>query len=51
MVANKVFRNFTEEKPLLMLGHILGILLTIGLVVLLYNELIKPIIRNWRKRK
>jgi len=33
-----------------MLGHILGILVTIGLVVLLYNELIKPMIRSWRKR-
>jgi len=34
-----------------MLGHILGILVTIGLVVLLYNELIKPMIRSWRKKK
>lgn len=34
-----------------MLGHILGILVTIGLVVLLYNELIKPLIRSWRKKK
>lgn len=34
-----------------MLGHILGILLVIGLVVLLYNELIKPIIRSWRKKR
>ena len=34
-----------------MLGHILGILVTIGLVVLLYNELIKPIIRSWRKKR
>ena len=33
-----------------MLGHILGILFTIGLVVLLYEELIKPHIRNRRKR-
>ena len=34
-----------------MLGHILGILVTIGLVVLLSNELIKPMIRSWRKKK
>ena len=34
-----------------MLGYILGILVTIGLVVLLYNELIKPMIRSWRKKK
>jgi len=34
-----------------MLGHILGILVTIGLVVLLYNELIKPMIRSWRKKR
>lgn len=34
-----------------MLGHILGILVTIGLVVLLYNELIKPLIRSWRKKR
>lgn len=34
-----------------MLGHILGIFVTIGLVVLLYNELIKPMIRSWRKKK
>ena len=34
-----------------MLGHILGILVTIGLVMLLYNELIKPMIRSWRKDK
>jgi len=33
-----------------MLGQILGILVTIGLVMLLYNELIKPMIRSWRKR-
>ena len=32
-----------------MLGQILGILVTIGLVMLLYNELIKPMIRSWRK--
>lgn len=32
-----------------MLGHILGILVTIGLVVLLYKELIKPMLRSWRK--
>lgn len=34
-----------------MLGQILGILATIGLVVLLYNELIKPMIRSWRKKR
>lgn len=34
-----------------MLGHILGILFTIGLVALLYNELIKPMIRNWYKKE
>ena len=34
-----------------MLGHILGILVTIGLVMLLYNELIKPMIRSWRKKR
>ncbi len=34
-----------------MLGHILGILVTIGLVMLLYNELIKPMIRSWRNKK
>lgn len=34
-----------------MLGHILGVLITIGLVVLLYNELIKQMIRSWRKKK
>ena len=34
-----------------MLGHILGILVTIGLVVLLYNELIKPMIRSGRNKK
>lgn len=34
-----------------MLGHILGILVTIGLVVLFYNELIKPLIRSWRKKR
>lgn len=34
-----------------MLGHILGVLITIGLVVLLYNELVKPIIRSWRKKE
>ena len=34
-----------------MLGHILGILVTIGLVVLLYNELTKPMIRSWRKKR
>lgn len=34
-----------------MLGHILGVLITIGLVVLLYNELIKPMIRSWRKKR
>ncbi len=33
-----------------MLGHILGVLFAIGLVALLYNELIKPIIRLWRKK-
>lgn len=33
-----------------MLGQILGILVTIGLVMLLYNELIKPMIRSWRNR-
>lgn len=33
-----------------MLGQILGILVTIGLVMLLYNELIKPMIRSWRKK-
>ncbi len=32
-----------------MLGHILGILVTIGLVALLYKELIKPMLRSWRK--
>lgn len=34
-----------------MLGHILGILLVISLVVLLYNELIKPMIHSWRNKK
>lgn len=34
-----------------MLGQILGILVTIGLVMLLYNELIKPMIRSWRKKR
>lgn len=34
-----------------MLGHILGILVTIGLVALLYNELIEPMIRNCRKKE
>ncbi len=34
-----------------MLGHILGVLFTIGLVALLYDELIKPLIRNRHKRE
>lgn len=34
-----------------MLGHILGILFTVGLVALLYDELLKPIIRSWRNKK
>ena len=34
-----------------MLGHILGILLAIGLAVVIYTECIKPIIRNWRNKK
>lgn len=34
-----------------MLGHILGILLAIGLVVVIYTECIKPMIRSWRNRK
>ena len=34
-----------------MLGQILGILVTIGLVMLLYNELIKPMIRSWCKKR
>jgi len=34
-----------------MLGHILGVLITIGLMVLLYNELVKPIIRSWQSKK
>ena len=34
-----------------MVGHILGILVAIGLVALLYNELVKPMIRSWRKNK
>lgn len=33
-----------------MLGHILGILLAIGLVAVIYTECVKPIIRNWRKK-
>ena len=34
-----------------MLGHILGILFTIGLILLIYDFCIKPMIRSWRKEK
>lgn len=34
-----------------MLGHILGLLLLIGLVAVIYTECIKPVMRNWRNKK
>ena len=34
-----------------MLGDILGVLFTIGLVALIFNECVKPYVRKWRKCK
>lgn len=33
-----------------MLGTILSVLFTVGLVAVLYTECIYPMIRSWRKR-